>query len=139
MRPSTFNASIIIKMDKLLYSFNKSIVTKKKGEIFSTGVNPQCWAYRLNVYCWSLTETERFASSITSSSKSLQILKFYCLIYMDHKGSVSLLISFLKVNKLLNGNGSSYPNNRNPIDTNLTTSHGSCKRLNRNYGHNQWV
>jgi hypothetical protein len=44
---------------------------------------------------------------------------------MDHKGSVSLLISSREINWLLNESGTSYPNNMNPTDTNLTTSHGS--------------
>jgi len=44
---------------------------------------------------------------------------------MDHKGSVSFLISFRGINWLFHGNGRSYPNNKDPKDTNLTTSDGS--------------
>jgi hypothetical protein len=50
---------------------------------------------------------------------------------MDHKGLISLLISSQGVNRLFHGSGSLYPNNRNPIDTNLTTSHGSFQRLDK--------
>jgi hypothetical protein len=44
---------------------------KKKGEILSMCLNRQCYTYKFNAYCWSLTEIERFASSIIPSSKSL--------------------------------------------------------------------
>jgi hypothetical protein len=49
---------------------------------------------------------DRFASSIASLSKSLQTFTFCHFISMDHKGSISLLISSLGVNKLFHGNGS---------------------------------
>ncbi len=60
---------------------------------------------------------DKSASSITSSSKSLQTSTFYHLISMDHKGSVSLLISSLGVNRLFHRNGSSYPTIRTPQRT----------------------
>jgi hypothetical protein len=66
------------------------------------------------VYCWSFNETKRFASSIISSSKSLQTPKFCYFISMDHKGSISLLISSLGINMLLHRNGSSYPTTKPP-------------------------
>jgi hypothetical protein len=56
----------------------------------------------------------KFASSITSSSKPLQTSTFYRFISMDHKGSVSLLISSLGVNMLFHKNGSSYPTTKTP-------------------------
>ncbi len=57
---------------------------------------------------------ERFVSSIIFSSTSLQTPTFYYLISMDHKGLVSLSISFLGINRLLQGNGSSYPTIETP-------------------------
>jgi hypothetical protein len=57
---------------------------------------------------------KKFDSSITSSSKSLQTPKFCCLISMDHKGLVSLLISSLGINRLLHRSGSSYPTIETP-------------------------
>jgi hypothetical protein len=55
---------------------------------------------------------------------------------MDHKESVSLFISSLGVNKLFSESGISYPNNKNPIDTNLTTSHASSQKLDKDSGQN---
>jgi hypothetical protein len=44
----------------------------------------------------------------------LHTSSFCCLISMDHKGSVSLLISFLTVNMLFHKSGSSYPTTKTP-------------------------
>jgi hypothetical protein len=70
------------------------------------------------------TEIEIFASNLVSSSKSFRTPKFYCFNSMDHKGSISLLISYLGVNRL---KWQFIPNNRNLTKINSTTSHGSVK------------
>ncbi len=85
-------------------------VTKRKGNYIIHCVNPQCLEYIVEAFI----STERFASNIIFSSKSLQTPKFYCFISMDHKGLVSLLISSLGVNKLLHGSNSSYPATETP-------------------------
>ncbi len=57
---------------------------------------------------------DRSDSSITFSSQPLQTFTFCCLISMDHKGSVSLLISSLGVNRLFHMSVSSYPTTKTP-------------------------
>jgi hypothetical protein len=81
----------------------------------------------------------KIVTSVIFSSRSLQTSKFYCVISMDHKGSDSFLISFRGVNWLLNGSCSSYLNNRNLTNINLTSSHGSFKRLNKDSRQKQWM
>ncbi len=87
---------------------------KRKGKYFLHCINPNVEHIETYMYYRSFTKTERFASSIISSSRSSQTPKFYCLISMDHKGSVSLLISSLGVNRLLHKSGSSYPTTKTP-------------------------
>jgi hypothetical protein len=74
---------------------------------------------------------DRSTSSVTSLSKPLQTSTFCHLISMDHKRSISLLISSLGVNMLFHRNGNTYPTTKNPIETNLTTSHDSSQKLNK--------
>jgi len=57
--------------------------------------------------------------------------KHYYLISMDHTGSIFFLISSRGVNWLFYESGNSYTNNRNPTNTNLTSSHGSFQRLDK--------
>jgi hypothetical protein len=47
----------------------------------------------------------------------LQTSTFCHFISMDHKGLVSLLISFLRVNRLFHKSGSSYPTTKTPQRT----------------------
>jgi len=60
---------------------------------------------------------DKFASNITCSSKSLQTFTFCHLIFMDHKGSVSFLISSFGINMLFHMSDSSYPTTRTPQKT----------------------
>jgi hypothetical protein len=57
---------------------------------------------------------DRSASSITSPSKHLQTSTLCHLISMDHKGSVSLLISSQGVNRLFHKRWQLIPNNKTP-------------------------
>jgi hypothetical protein len=63
--------------------------------------------------------------------KSLQTLKFCCLISMDHKGSVSLLIFSLGFNRFLAAHTQQ--------QTNSTTSCDFSQRLNRDSGQDYWM
>jgi hypothetical protein len=91
------------------HSWGHDSVTKRKGTYFLYCINPNTDRIETDVYCKNFIEIKRSASNITSSSKSLHTLKFCCLISMDHKGSISLLISSLRVNRLLHRSGNSYP------------------------------
>jgi hypothetical protein len=89
--------------------------TKRKREIFFSLCKPSMLSiHRLMYIVEVFTEIKRFASNLTSSSKSLQTPKFYCFNSMDHKGSASLSISSLGINMLLHRSGSSYPTTKTP-------------------------
>jgi hypothetical protein len=49
------------------------------------------------------------------------------------------MISSWGVNWLFDGSGNSYPNNKDLTYTNLTSSHGSSQRLDKDLGHMWWL
>ncbi len=107
--------------------------------MLSAWVNLWCWVYRLNMNCWNIPETKKICYKYYFYIHIFIDTKFYFLIYMDHKGSNSLLISSQGINWLLNESGNSYFNNRIPIDTTLTSSHGFSQKLDRNLRQKRWM
>ncbi len=126
-----------VKYWKILFSKILTINTchwKRKGKYFLHYIKPNFEHIEISTCCRGFPKMDWYASNIIFSSRPLQTSTFYHLISMDHKRSVSLMISSLGMNRLFHMNGNWEPTTKNHTETDLTTSHNSSQRLDMDSG-----